>query len=88
MNPFYLRQLHRQLAPILMLPLLLTLITGSLFQIAIITGKSDEFSWLLDLHRGKFGRMNLEFIYPFFNSFGFLLLLTTGIVIWLKHISR
>ncbi len=85
MNLLYFRQLHRVLAPILILPLLLTLITGSLFQIAVITGKANEFTWLLDLHRGKFGRINLEMIYPFFNALGLLLLLITGIIIWFKY---
>jgi hypothetical protein len=85
MNLLYFRQLHRILAPILLLPLLITLMTGSLFQIAVITGKANEFAWLLDLHRGKFGRINLEIIYPFFNAIGLLLLLITGIIIWLRY---
>lgn len=84
MNPLYFRQLHRRLAPILLLPLLITLITGSLFQIAVVTGKTNEFAWLLDLHRGKFGRINLEMIYPFFNALGLLLLLLTGLMLWLQ----
>ena len=79
-----LRQLHGVLAPIMFLPLLLTLITGSLFQVAVITNRADDFLWLLELHRGKFGRFNLELIFPFLNSFGLLMLVITGIIIWLK----
>lgn len=88
MNPFYFRQIHRTLAPILFLPLLITLITGSLFQIAVVTGKASEFTWLLDLHRGKFGRINLEIIYPFLNALGLLLLLLTGLLLWLQSRPR
>ncbi|MGK7873916.1 MAG: hypothetical protein AB4426_11565 [Xenococcaceae cyanobacterium] len=46
-NKARLRQLHSKLAPIMVLPVLLTLITGSLFQVAVLTGKSNEFLWLL-----------------------------------------
>lgn len=88
MNSFYIRQLHRKLAPIFLLPFVLTLITGSLFQVAAVTGNAKEFSWLLELHRGKFGRINLEIIYPFFNAFGLLLLATTGIIMWLQYRPR
>jgi len=79
-----LRQIHRFLAPIMVFPLILTLITGSLFQIATLTGKTQQFLWLLDLHTGKFGAINLNFIYPFLNGFGVLTLVITGIIMWLQ----
>ena len=88
-NKFLIRQLHAQFAPIMLFPLLLTLITGSLFQIAAVTGNGDNFLWLLELHRGKFGRINLEMIYPFLNAFGLLMLAVTGITMWLQtHSGR
>lgn len=76
------RQLHFRVAPFMVAPLLLTLLTGSMFQIAILTGKSTEFLWLLDWHHGKFGIINLEMIYPLLNAFGLLTLLSTGITMW------
>ncbi len=79
-----LRHVHYLLAPIMFLPIFLTAITGSLFQVAVITGKSNDFLWLLELHRGKFGSINLELIYPFLNAFGVLFLAITGIAIWLQ----
>ena len=82
------RKLHRMLAPIMVLPLLLTLITGSLFQMAVVSGKTSEFIWLLDLHRGKFGSINLDKIYPFLNAIGLLTLLITGIIMWFQIPSR
>ena len=79
-----LRHFHYTLAPIMFLPIFLTAITGSLFQVAVVTGKSEDFFWLLELHRGKFGSINLEAIYPFLNAFGILFLAITGITMWLQ----
>ena len=87
-NKARLRQLHAWFAPIMIMPLLLTLITGSLFQVAMISGNSSDFIWLLELHRGKFGQINLEMIYPFLNAFGLLMLLSTGSIIWFQTRSR
>ena len=86
-NKARLRHLHYIFAPIMFLPIFLTAITGSLFQVAVITGKSTDFLWLLELHRGKFGIVDLELIYPLLNAFGVLFLATTGIIMWLQ-ISR
>ena len=83
-NKARLRHLHYILAPIMFLPIFLTAITGSLFQVAVITGKSADFLWLLELHRGKFGSVNLELIYPLLNAFGVLFIALTGIVMWLQ----
>ena len=83
-NKARLRHLHYWFAPIMFFPLLLTSITGSLFQVAVSTGKAEQFIWLLDFHRGKFGRINLEVIYPLLNAFGVLMLVITGIIMWLQ----
>jgi uncharacterized iron-regulated membrane protein len=66
----------------MILPVLITLITGSLFQVAELTGHARDFGWLLQLHTGKFGMVNLRVIYPFLNTFGILMLATTGIIMW------
>ncbi len=84
MDNMRLRYLHYAIAPLMIFPLLLTAITGSLFQVAVLTENSEEFLWLLELHRGKFGIINLEIIYPFLNAFGVLMLAITGIVMWFK----
>lgn len=83
-NAARLRQLHRTLAPIMVLPLLLTLITGTIYQFADLSGKAADFDWLLDLHKGEFGSLNLEIIYPFLNALGLLILVITGIMMWLQ----
>ncbi len=68
------------------LPMFLTVITGMLFQWAVAVGQADQFLWLLDLHRGKFGRINLELIYPFLNGLGLLSMVITGLVLWQQSI--
>ena len=83
-NKARLRQLHAALAPFMAFPLLLTLFTGISFQMAVMSDKSNEFLWLLELHRGKFGHINLENIYPFLNALGLLTLIITGILLWLR----
>lgn len=52
-NAARLRQLHRQVAPLALLPLLLTLITGSLFQVALLTGQSSNFSLAAGVASGQ-----------------------------------
>ena len=71
-----LRKFHRSVAPIMVLPLLLTVITGTVYQITDLSG--HEARWLLRLHKGNFGSLKLEAIYPFLNGLGLLVLLVTG----------
>ncbi|MGA9377717.1 MAG: hypothetical protein WBV73_02855 [Phormidium sp.] len=82
--------LHHILAPIMLLPLLLTTITGAVYQIVDLAGKKDAFKWLLHWHKGHFGTLNLEVIYPFLNALGLFILLFTGIYMWLhsRHTSK
>lgn len=82
------RQLHRSLVPFMVLPLLITLTTGTAFQAAVAADHAQEFLWLLDLHRGKFGTINLEFIYPYLNACGLLTLIITGSLLWLRRPRR
>jgi hypothetical protein len=83
-NKARLRQLHRILAPIAILPLLLTAITGILYQIAAASGKRTEFIGLLDLHQGIFGPVNLAPIYPLLNGLGLITLGITGLIMWFQ----
>ncbi len=77
------RQLHRFLAPVMLLPILLTLVTGSLYQMALLGGMGTEFLWLKKLHVGEFGIVNLTAIYPFLNALGLLMMAISGISLWL-----
>lgn len=79
-----LRKLHRVVAPVMIVPVILTLITGSVYQMVDLAGKGGDFDWLLDLHKGHFGILNLEVIYPFLNALGLLTLAISGISMWLQ----
>ena len=73
------RKYHRWIAPLLALPIFLTVITGMLITIV------DEWDlkiglklqWLLEIHTGEF--LHLERIYPILNGLGLLALLITGL---------
>jgi len=69
-------------------PLLLTAITGVLYQIVHTLGKDEGFLWLLELHVGKFGRIDLVKVYPFLNALGLIALAVTGITLWLQRRPR
>ena len=83
-----LRQLHSSLAPIMVFPLLLTLITGVVYQIANVTGNGRDFYWLIAVHTGKFGPIDLQKVYPFLNGAGLFTLIVTGITMWLQSRKR
>ncbi len=83
-NKMRLRRLHATFAPIMAFPLLLTLLTGLFFQMAAIGGNGSDFYWLLELHQGKFGPVDLSRIYPFLNALGLLTLVITGTLMWLQ----
>ncbi|MEL6469366.1 MAG: PepSY domain-containing protein [Cyanobacteria bacterium J06623_4] len=78
------RKWHRSIAPIMVLPLVLTAITGTTFQLAVNSGKAADFFWLLQIHKGHYGPVNLSFIYPFLNGIGLLVLVFTGLTMWLQ----
>lgn len=84
-NKTLLRRLHRQLAPIMILPVLITLFTGVFFQLIVTLDKTDDFLWLLEWHRGNFKVLNLEDIYPFLNAFGLFILAISGISLWWQN---
>ena len=82
--------IHSILAPIMLLPLFLTTITGTVYQIVDLAGRKDEFHWLLHWHKGDFGALNLEIIYPFLNAISLFIFLFTGIYMWFhtRHSSH
>ncbi|MFE4106116.1 PepSY domain-containing protein [Almyronema epifaneia] len=79
-----LRQTHRFLAPIMLLPLVLTALTGSFYQLGEMIGNDDAVEWLIHIHKGDFGILDLQGIYPFLNALGLLVLVGTGITMWLQ----
>ncbi|GAB4539782.1 MAG: hypothetical protein Tsb0014_30490 [Pleurocapsa sp.] len=79
-----LRSFHRLLAPIMIMPILLTLITGIIYQIGDLGGFEEKVSWAIDWHKGDFGLIDFQKIYPFLNGIGLLFLAITGISMWWK----
>jgi len=56
------RTVHRWLVPIAALPLLITTGTGSLY--SLLLEKNIDAFWLLKIHTGNFGVLNLQPVYP------------------------
>ncbi len=81
------RQIHRALAPILALPLVVTVVTGSLYQIARLNDNFDYY-WLIQIHKGQWGPLDLQAIYPFLNGLGLLVMVATGLSLWLQMRSH
>ncbi len=90
MNIREIRQFHRQVAPIILLPFLITAMTGVAYRL----GRSwfglsrDQAHWLMEIHQGDFLGKQLEPIYVFLNGLGLLFMLATGIGIWINSLSK
>ncbi len=78
-----LKKVHAFVAPFVIIPIILTLTTGSIYQALELLGKQGSAGWLLEVHKGDFGAINLEVIYPFLNALGLLFMAVTGGTMWL-----
>ena len=68
------RRVHRSLVPLAALPLLLTALSGSLY--GALSARGIEAFWLMKLHTGNFGAVNLQ---PFYSTvLGLLTLFIAG----------
>lgn len=78
----FLRKLHRRVAPILFLPLLLSASTGVLFRVARSWfGASKETGEIIMyFHQGSFFGHELKVFYVILNGLGVLVMLLTGIM--------
>ena len=77
------RRIHRWLVPITAAPLLLTAITGSLYSVLLEQG-IDAF-WLLKIHTGQFGAVNLQPIYPILLGLLTILVTASGLAMLLRQ---
>ena len=78
------RQLHSLVAPIMVLPILFTVITGVIYQIAELTGFEEQARFIIHWHKGNFGYLDFQKSFPFLNGLGSLILAITGLQMWLK----
>ncbi|MCP9841736.1 hypothetical protein KBY93_14010 [Synechococcus sp. J7-Johnson] len=69
-----LRRLHRALVPLAALPIIATALSGSLY--GLLSAQGIEAFWLMKLHIGNFGLINLQ---PFYSAvLGVLTLVVAG----------
>ncbi|MDY7015885.1 MAG: PepSY domain-containing protein [Cyanobacteriota bacterium] len=84
------RKLHRTLAPVVLLPLIVTVFTGVSYRL----GKSwfglsrDQVHWLMIVHEGEYLGPTLEPIYVLLNGLGLLWMLATGSAMVWQNLSR
>lgn len=71
------RNLHRFLVPIAAMPLLITAASGSIYSLLLERG-IDAF-WLLKIHAGKFGQINLQPYYSILLGILTLILVVSGL---------
>lgn len=76
------RRIHRWLVPIAGVPLLITAGTGSLYSL-LLERNIDAF-WLLRLHTGQFGWLNLQPIYPILLGVLTIVVTVSGLTMLLK----
>jgi hypothetical protein len=76
------RRVHRWLVPIAAVPLLLTAISGSLYSILLEQG-IDAF-WLLKIHTGRFGWLNLQSFYPALLGVLTIVITASGVTLLIK----
>ena len=76
------RRVHRWFVPIAAVPLLLTAISGSLYSILLEQG-IDAF-WLLKIHTGRFGWLNLQSFYPALLGVLTIVITASGLTLLIK----
>ena len=80
------RRLHRWLVPIAAAPLLLTAGTGSLYSL-LLEQDIDAF-WLLKIHTGDFGPINLQPIYSVILGVLTVVVTGSGLVLLIRRPAR
>jgi len=84
------RQLHRTVAPIVLLPLLITVTTGVLYRLSKdwFGLSRDQVHFLMTLHEGEYLGSTLEPFYVLLNGLGLLWMLATGSVMVWQNVKR
>ena len=76
------RRVHRWLVPIAAAPLLITAISGSLYSVLLEQG-IDAF-WLIKIHTGRFGWLNLQSFYPALLGVLTIVITASGVTLLIK----
>lgn len=84
------RKLHRTIAPVVLLPLLITVTTGVFYRLSKdwFGFSRDQVHFLMTLHEGEYLGPTLEPFYVLMNGLGLLWMLVTGSVMVWQNLSR
>lgn len=83
------RTLHRALTPILLLPIMLTSMTGALHPMLRSAGvPKEQIKWMIRIHSGNFLIVDLKPVYPFLVGTSTLVLAITGLLMLLRSSRR
>lgn len=90
MNLRRFRKLHSTVAPFVILPLSITVLTGVTYRLAKswLGLPRDQVHWLMVVHEGEYFGQVLEPVYVLLNGLGALWMLVTGSVMVWQNISR
>jgi hypothetical protein len=80
------RKIHRLLVPIAAAPLLLTALSGSIYS-GLLEQGIDAF-WLLKIHTGRFGPINLQPYYSVITGLMTLVIAFSGISLMLQKTRK
>ena len=87
------RELHRTLAPWVLMPLLVTMTTGVSYRLARdwFGCSREQVHWLMVMHEGEWMGSSLEPVFVLLNALGLLWMLVTGASIligrWRRKVS-
>lgn len=89
MSPINFRQIHRKIALISILPLLITALTGVIYRLLRhwVGIPKPQISFLLAIHEGRYLGEILNPIYVLLEGLGLCILLVTGTVMLWKEIK-
>ena len=81
MTPFVqVRELHRRVAPLVLLPLLITVLSGVSYRLARdwLGFSRDQVHWMMVVHEGEWLGADLEPVVVLLNALGLLWMLISG----------
>jgi uncharacterized iron-regulated membrane protein len=91
MNPQQrIRKLHRAIAPLAFIPLLITVTTGLAYRLSKdwFGCSRDQVHWLMSLHEAEYLGASLEPVYVLLNALGVLWMLGTGVMMLLQSLKK
>ena len=79
------RQIHRSLSPIILLPIIITSLTGALYPMLRAAGvPKSMIRWMMKIHEGDFLIIDLTPLYPFIVGLSTAALAFTGLFMLLR----